>query len=332
MSPVASTWKAYGTLRACLSHSLGLGLKKRSIDSRVIAAPDRCGIAVVAIVKNEAPYIGEWMAFHANLGVRSIYLYDNGSTDETVQLAEGQRLRAEVRVIPWMNFARHIRVQTAAYNHAVANFGSRYRWMAFLDVDEFIFPKYCDDLNEAMGAYEGIPAVSFPWHMFGPSGHRRRPDALVIEAYCQRTEFPPTPATLSLLNYKTIADPSAIKWAHTHYCELWENDGRMFNDAGQKFWRADRFNPAHATAERVQLNHYFTRSHEEFQAKIAKRRVSMDGRLDKRASLERRFECISRGEVCDESAARFAGGVKAALAAAESAAALPGLRELPVYR
>lgn len=312
MSFAASVRNVRHTLQARLSTALGLGAKERSLSAPVVADPDRRGIALVAIVKDEAPYISEWIAFHANLGVRSIYIYDNGSTDQTVSLVEGLKLLADVRVVPWMNFGRHIRIQTAAYNHAVANFGRHYRWMMFLDIDEFVFPKQGGDLNETMAIYEGIPAVSLPWQMFGPCGHRLRPDALVIEAYRERAVFPPTNA--SLLNYKTIADPTAIKWAHTHYSELWDDDGAMFNDAGQRFWRSDRFNIAHATAERLQLNHYFTRSYEEFEQKIGKRRVSKEGRIDNRPSLESRLESINRQTVRDDSAVRFAADVKAALA------------------
>jgi len=318
MSVLDSIQKVRRALKVRLSNALGSSARERALDAPVAANPDRHGIALVAIVKDEAHYISEWIAFHANLGVRTIYVYDNGSTDETVALVQGQSFQADVRVIPWMNFGRHIRVQTAAYNHAVANFGSQYRWMMFLDIDEFVFPKNGNDLNEAMAAYDGIPAISFPWQMFGPAGHKRRPDGLVIDAYRERAEFPPGREGASLLNYKTIADPTAIRWAHTHYCELWVDDGAMFNDAGRRFWRSDRFNPEHATAERIQLNHYFTRSHEEFEQKIAKRRVSKDGRSDNRAELERRLERINRKTVRDDSATRFAEDVRAALAIARS--------------
>jgi hypothetical protein len=304
-------------LQTRFSELLGLSAKERALSAPVVADPDRHGIALVAIVKDEARYISEWIAFHANLGVRSIYIYDNGSTDETVALAQGRRFLADVRVIPWMNFGRHIRIQTAAYNHAVANFGRRYRWMMFLDIDEFVFPKHGRDLNEAMAAYDGLPAVSFPWQMFGPSGHKRRPDTLVVEAYRERAVFPPAPQTGPPLNYKTIADPTAIKWVHTHYCELWDDDGAMFNDAGRRFWRFDRFNPEHATTERIQLNHYFTRSHEEFEQKIAKRRVSKEGQVDNRRGLEAVLESFNRNTVRDDGAVRFAGDVRAALAIAD---------------
>jgi len=37
--------------------------------------------ACVGIVKNEAPYIAEWIAYQLSLGFDSVILYNNGSTD-----------------------------------------------------------------------------------------------------------------------------------------------------------------------------------------------------------------------------------------------------------
>ncbi len=286
----------------------------RELPSPVVGDPQRAGIAVVCIVKNEALYIAEWIAFHIAAGVSAFYIYDNGSTDSTVAIARRLSESVRLEVIPWANFGKHIRSQTVAYNHAVANFGRHYRWMLFLDVDEFLFPKRDADLVSAMRNYEDKPAISLPWMMFGPSGHAHRPNGLVIDEYTERASFPPSPSNITLLNYKTIADPTAIRWAHTHYCELWHDRNGMFNDAGLRFARAKRFEPQNATSERLQLNHYFTRSLAEFEAKIAKGRVSMEGRTDKRRELSERMASLARSRVKDDSARAYAAKVHDLLA------------------
>lgn len=43
--------------------------------------PEREGIALVLIAKNEAPYIKEWLDFHLKQGVSHFIIYDNESTD-----------------------------------------------------------------------------------------------------------------------------------------------------------------------------------------------------------------------------------------------------------
>jgi len=39
-------------------------------------------LSVVALVKNEAEYIGEWLEYHLLQGVEKFYIYDNESTDK----------------------------------------------------------------------------------------------------------------------------------------------------------------------------------------------------------------------------------------------------------
>ncbi len=102
--------KAGRALQARLSNLLGLSATERALSAPVVTDPDRHGIALVAIVKDEARYIGEWNAFHTNLGVRSIYIYDNGSADETVAW-----LRVESS---WLTFVSSLDEFRSAYPHS----------------------------------------------------------------------------------------------------------------------------------------------------------------------------------------------------------------------
>ena len=284
--------------------------RRSELPTRIVPAADRDGIAIVAIVRDEERYIGEWRDYHMMLGVRALYIYDNGSSDRTCEVLRSGRWKEHITIVPWRNFDSAIRIQNAAYNHAVANFGSRYRWIAFLDVDEFIVPKHCNDLNEAMSAFVDLPALSLPWHMFGPSGHYTRPDGLVIESYVERAEFPPRPDARSLLHYKTIVDPAAVRLVKTHHVDLFDEGEKMFNDRKVKFSYHDRFDVRYATSDVLQLNHYFTRSHEEMREKVEKGRVSKDGRTKNEAYLEQQVANLLKYTVRDETILRFVPALK----------------------
>ena len=276
----------------------------------VLHNPDRSGIAIVAIVKDEERYIGEWLDFHMLVGASAVYIYDNGSSDRTVDILRQSRWADRVTVVPWRNFDRAIRIQNAAYNHALANFGERYRWMAFIDVDEFIVPKRADSLNAALSAFEDVPALSLPWHMFGPSGHAARPAGLVIESYLERAEFPPGPDAISILHFKTIVDPTKVRKVKTHHVELFGEQDVMWNDRKQKFSYYDRYDPRYATADALQLNHYFTRSHEELSEKLTKGRVSKEGSVANTELLKQRVKDLERCTVCDDTILRFVPALK----------------------
>ena len=45
-------------------------------------------LAVVAIMKNEGPYLKEWIEFHKLVGVQKFYLYDNESNDDSRKILE----------------------------------------------------------------------------------------------------------------------------------------------------------------------------------------------------------------------------------------------------
>ncbi|MDR0485482.1 MAG: glycosyltransferase family 2 protein, partial [Elusimicrobiota bacterium] len=43
-------------------------------------------LSVLAIAKNEAPYLKEWIEYHRALGVEKFYIYDNNSSDNTFEI------------------------------------------------------------------------------------------------------------------------------------------------------------------------------------------------------------------------------------------------------
>jgi len=246
------------------------------------------GIAFTAIIKNEADYLEEWIAFHAMLGVRHFYLYDNGSTDDTAGVLSPYIEKGIVTLIPWKNFIASINPQRAAVAHAVANFGPHYRWLAPIDVDEFVFPVEGDSLEDTLTEFTDVPIICLPWINFGPSGHERKPEGLVIENYTERAAFPPIPEQYSLLRYKCFVDPKEVQVAGTHSFKLKGRGAIMINDRKETFREHQKRDPKYATADKLRLHHYFTKSIEELQIKLDKGRVSKGGRVDKDA-LSRRL-------------------------------------------
>ncbi len=255
-----------------------------SIDSRKAE-----GIAFVAIVKNEAHNLPEWIEFHLLLGVRHVFLYDNGSTDNTPEVLSPYLRDGLVTIIPWANFAS-LNPQSLAYNHALANFGPDFAWMAFIDLDEFLYPARGDSLNEAMKPLSHLPGVSLPWICFGPSGHETRPDGLVIKNFVERVAFPPRSDQYTLIKHKAIVNPREIvgaTWPHFFHTK---DDGPvLINDRGQKFPPRRAKDLRYVTADHLRLHHYFTRSLEDMQRKLRKGRVDKRGEVQLNL-LDRRFK------------------------------------------
>lgn len=119
--------------------------------------------SVAAIFKHEEPYIGDWVKYHLGLGVEHIYLYDNDSPDKSARIAKevgGDRVSIE----PCPGSP----AQKVAYHRCLASHKMETRWLAFLDIDEYLVT-YAP-VNEVLHAYERHPALCPHWILFGSNG------------------------------------------------------------------------------------------------------------------------------------------------------------------
>ena len=277
--------------------------------------PDRRGIALVIIVKDEAPYIAEWIVFHCMLGVRHVYVYDNMSSDGLADAIGKSGYQSSVTVIRWGSLCK--RQQDVAYNHAVATFGAKYRWMGFFDIDEFVIPLKEDSFEDVFKHFEGQPCVALPWHMFGTSGHEDPPSGLVIENYVMREPFPPDDSKKVRLAWKIFVDPSKVHLMYIHHAvldKLGETRMMQSGDLMKRYLPYWENNPARFLASPyLQLNHYYTRSNADFMQKIARRSVATSGMRDRSSRMKRRFAIIEKSPVRDDAALRFVDEVKARL-------------------
>ena len=141
-------------------------------------------IAVCAIFKDEAPFLLEWLAFHKMIGVDLFFLYDNGSSDGGGELIRRSSFVRNVTLIDWPERPG----QLSAYNHFRVNHARRFTWAAFIDIDEYIMPLAGSSIRDILmrKVYQPYAAILLQWLVFGPSGHDRRPDGLVIENYTRR--------------------------------------------------------------------------------------------------------------------------------------------------
>lgn len=272
-------------------------------------------LSLVLIAKNEATYILEWIEFHRMLGVDHVYLYDNGSTDDTLESVEPYIESGYLTWIPWVSFDLNARPQFQAYAHALCNFGSQWRWMGFIDVDEFFFPLQTDSLKSALSFYEGLPAIALHWHMFGFSGHKQRPVGLVIENYTKRAPVPSLlPDAEKILKWKSIVHPPSIKAVcGPHLFML--RDGRIGAYDENREWIVKDSRP-HSASSILRLNHYFTKSESELATKMAKGSVGgkLVNNLGPKPWLGDRANSVEAETVTDDSILRFVAALNARLA------------------
>ncbi len=235
--------------------------------------PDRHGLAIVLIVRDEARHVGEWAAFHARAGARAFFVYDNGCVDETLPILRAT-LADRLTVIPWRQtfsdarMGREIHNQVLAYAHAASNFGGAFRWMSFIDVDEFLIPRSADTLPDALAHLGDARNLSLPWHMFGHSGHETPPEGGILRNYLRRARDPMSDVR-GVRAFKTIVDPCHLTALRVHSMET-DGSDRTSNDRGEAASATERERSGFYSADHVQLNHYYARSRRELDEKIGR--------------------------------------------------------------
>lgn len=220
-------------------------------------------LALCAIVKDEAPFLKEWLVYHSLIGVEHFFLYDNGSSPTV-----GETL-GELAAMPHITIlgTPHKAMQLPVYNHCLTEFGGKFAWMAFIDVDEFLCPAENADLRPLLAEYEPYGGLALNWRTFSSNGHETRPQGLVIEKYTNWVAE-------KNIHIKSIVRPAKTAGCRNPHAFGYLNGAFCVNEAfeplppGNPFWL-----PSH---KRVWLNHYYYKSREDFAAKIAKGRVSID--------------------------------------------------------
>lgn len=134
---------------------------------------------ICAIIKNENLYLREWVEYHLNLGFNKIVIYDNNDNDgEKPQIVIQDYIDSgEVEVINFRGYKGpdicYYSMQTDAYNDFIKNHKQNNEWVAFIDIDEFIYIEKYKTIEQLFNNtnYNEYDCVLLSWKTFGDSGH-----------------------------------------------------------------------------------------------------------------------------------------------------------------
>jgi len=200
------------------------------------------------MVKDEDPFLAEWVEFHLNQGVEKIYIYDNGSKNSPRKILDKYIKENKVDVTDWTDIktGRHVR----AMNHCLNRKDIKTTWMMLTDIDEFT---YVIDrkLSEWLKGYEKWDSVKIKWLGYGANGHVTRPKGSVLENYTMRGKPGDLPGGKSIVKFgiiKAMRDPHNPKdqtrkiqidkgaWINHYVCrseEDWEEKCRKGGGNGR---------------------------------------------------------------------------------------------------
>ncbi|MDU8926687.1 glycosyltransferase family 2 protein [Alisedimentitalea sp. MJ-SS2] len=232
------------------------------------------GNVIVGCMKNEAPYIVEWIAYHRAMGIDNFLIYTNDCSDGTSEILN--RLQ-ELGVLQHRNNDnwKGNSPQQYALNQALKEpVIKNAEWIAHIDVDEFINVR-CGNGTLA-DFFEHVPDatnVAMTWRLFGHNGVTDLADELVIQQFdtCA-PKFCPKPHTVwgfktmfrNIGAYAKISchRPNKLDDAFKGKVRWVNGSGHdMTREAAEKGWRSSKKSIGY---DLIQLNHYALRSAESY--------------------------------------------------------------------
>lgn len=233
---------------------------------------------LVAIAKNEGPYLIEWIAYHKVVGFDRIVIYDNESDDDSPDMLQALASAGEVDYVPWpWSDAYQTGPQIPAYRDSLRRLSGTTEWLCVLDCDEFLTLKKHRSVQDLIESYPLVDAIAIHWRLFGSSGHQAKTPGLVMERFTRAAAKgnPSERHIKSMAKLDLIADvPSP------HVFRMKDGSRYVTEDMKEAKFSSLQDNPTHNV---VQVNHYYTKSREEWSLKRAR------GKADAASNAPDRF-------------------------------------------
>ena len=213
--------------------------------------PQKYYLSVAAIMKNEKPYLKEWIEYHLLQGVEHFYLCDNDSTDGTKEYLAPYIQKGIITYIEMSGADK----QLVCYSQIAQQYKNDTTWLALIDLDEFLVPLKAKNMPQFLKEFDDAAQVSLYWMNYGDNYAFNRQQGLVTEFFT---------AHGYALNHtvKSIIRPEKVidfndKWSN-HWVKV---AGKSVNENHQPVSYMLGFN---ISGHKARVNHYIIKSFAEF--------------------------------------------------------------------
>ncbi len=215
--------------------------------------PPKYYLAVCSVVKNEGPYFQEWIEWHKNLGVEKFYIYDNESSDNTKEILTPYIESGLVEYTFWPGKKQQLPV----YDDCLNKHRLDARWIAIIDLDEFIVPIKDKTILEFLKRFENFAAIEINWLTYGSGGAKEKQSGTVMERFRHHS------LSNHILNrhVKSIVNPKRV-FSMIGAHESARLSGYATDSHGNKLQK--NFRDREPQHDIIRINHYAVKSYEEF--------------------------------------------------------------------
>ena len=223
-------------------------------------------IAFCAIIKDEARYLDEWLAYHYLIGVEHFYITDDNSTDNIQEVLQKWIKKGLVTYTKVDEFLKTSSVRQIISDLTYCDvLKSSYKYLGFLDIDEFFVPPNGNIKDFLKTIPCEVASIYVRWVFFGLS---ETSNGLLTERCLNHSGY-------FSGNGKSIVNPGniAINVKTNPHIFHPVQDGKILDfDFSPAQWSEDLsfFKDIPITKENANLpriNHYFGKSKAEIEAK-----------------------------------------------------------------
>lgn len=220
----------------------------------------RYGMSICLLIKDENQYINEWLEWHIAQGVDHFYIYDNGSKVPIVRSIYEQYIDL-CTIVDWSGYHGHTQID--AYEDCLLRFGYETEWLAFIDTDEFLRVVDTKSLTEFLSGneFQQADVVVLGWITYNANGHIKRSNQPVRKRFTKTVEYPE-----HLPQCKCVVRPEHVTVMGPHYPIATHWPLTIVDEMGRV--HESILHPL--TRNRLVVDHYFTRSYEEWLEKMGR--------------------------------------------------------------
>lgn len=220
-------------------------------------------ILLCTIAKQENKYIKEFIEYYKNMKINKIIIFDNNDIDGEY-LEEVLYNEKKNNFIKIVNFRGLKHPQIKALNKCYQNYNKYFEWIAFFDIDEFLYIKNYTNLNKflSLPQFNKCQSIIINWKYFGDNNNLFYEPKPLKERFNKEFDIRKIEINEKYIFYYSagksiIRGGLKLKWGHfPHYIDnniKCRPNGEIINNYFSP--------PQYSTAY---ISHYFSKSTEEF--------------------------------------------------------------------
>ncbi|MBF9060654.1 glycosyltransferase family 92 protein [Rhodobacterales bacterium HKCCSP123] len=145
-------------------------------------------LVLVTSLKNEGPYVIEWLAYHKSIGFDDVVIFENDSDDFTDLILKRLEAMGEIGFVKNHSYENN----PQAHSYRIFRGMEAYRtadWVFCIDGDEFFVPKQHDRVTDFLNDYHDADAIAVNWLNFGSAGQEAWVDEMVTRRFRRCAPF-----------------------------------------------------------------------------------------------------------------------------------------------